>query len=77
VIVSGLDLVGALVLFGIGSYHLRRGAARVQRHGGGRWRSDGGALLSALLGGAVFAMGLWLLLYSIGFALLSERILSR
>lgn len=73
-ITSWIDLAGAAVLILVGLYHLRRGAARVQHHGGRRWRSDPGALLTALLGGTVVAMGLGLLFYSIAFAVLSEGI---
>ena len=76
-ITEWLDLGGVLVLFVGGLYHLRRGAAQVERHGGGRWHSALEARLTMVLGGSVFAMGLWLLLYSVAFALISAGTLNR
>lgn len=68
-ITSWLDVVGAVVLFVAGFYHLQRGEQRLR---GGRWYRDVGALLTALLGGMLVAMGLVLILYSAAFAFISE-----
>ncbi len=69
-ITSWLDLLGAVVLFVTGLYHLQRGDQRLRRSG--HWLGDLGALLTALLGGTVLAMGLVLLLYSAAFAFVIE-----
>jgi hypothetical protein len=77
-ITSLVDLGGAAVLFLVGLYYLQRGQAWAEKCRGRGWRSGlAAARLTALLGGSLFAMGLLLLVYSVGFAWLSERLLSR
>ncbi|HRI52888.1 MAG TPA: hypothetical protein PLW65_22185 [Pseudomonadota bacterium] len=77
-ITSLVDLGGAVVLFLLGLYYLQRGQAWAEQCRGKGWRSGLlAARLTAVLGGSLFAMGLLLLLYSVGFAWLSERLPSR
>ena len=68
---SWIDLVGTVLLVGSGLYNLRRGLGRLRRTGRG-WRGDFAALLTALLGGMLGAMGVVLLLYSSTYAFLIE-----
>lgn len=68
-ITSWLDVAGAVVLLVVGFYHLQRGEQR--RRLSARWYGDVGALITALLGGMLVAMGLLLVLYSAAFAFLS------
>lgn len=76
-IVSWVDLAGAAVLWLLGMHFLRRGQGRALGRRGGGWGSDIGALLTAVLGGGLVAMGLGLLLYSALLAAISERLVHR
>jgi uncharacterized membrane protein len=76
ILTSWVDVGGTVLLWMAGLYHLGSAHARVRR-GSGRYRDDVGALLASLLGAMVFAMGVLLLAYSIGFAAISEGLLSR
>lgn len=75
--ISWVDPAGAALLWLLGIYYLRRGQRRALRRGGPGWSGDLAALLTALLGGALCAMGLGLLLYSMGLSALSELLLHR
>lgn len=76
-IVSWIDLAGAAVLWLLGVYFLRRGQGRALGRRGKGWGGDIGALLTAVLGGGLVAMGLGLLFYSASLAVLSEKLLRR
>ena len=66
---SWLDVAGAVMLFIAGFLHLRRGEWRLRQ--APRWWTDLPALLTALLGSMLLAMGLVLLLYSAAFAFIT------
>jgi hypothetical protein len=76
ILTSWIDVGGTVLLWMAGLYHLGAAHARVRREGG-RFRADVGALLVSLLGAMLCAMGALLLAYSIGFAAISEGLLSR
>ncbi len=69
-ILSWLDLLGAILLIGAGLYNLRRGEGRLLR-AKPWWRGDPAALLTAICGGMLIAMGAVLLLYSSAYAFIT------
>lgn len=73
---SWVDPVGAAILWILGIYYMRRGKGRALSRGKGE-RADLAALLTAVLGGSLCAMGLGLLLYSMVLSALSEMLLPR
>ena len=74
---SWVDPAGAAILWMLGIYYMRRGKGRAALSRGKGERADLAALLTAVLGGSLCAMGLGLLLYSMVFSALSEMPLHR